>query len=241
MDHTDPTVRLRLIPTRTAVRIAWMLGFLMLAAWPASWSWAQEPATSAAPPAPATAEPPGSPWGLLEGLRAGLRQDGPLTARFEQTYIPAGFSDGDREQGHLSLWLPTCLRWNYDEGKSFLVCDDEVHQWNLDEPSGRIYEIDASQETGLDLLLVDTATLRERYVASSDRRPDGQPVIALALPPGQGDFRATIVLDSAGTRVTELSYRDSEGNQTRFTIDSYQALAHNALFSPPADLEWIRE
>jgi len=182
-----------------------------------------------------------SPWVLLEGLRAALESAGPLTARFVQTYTPAGFSSSDEEGGHLSIWLPRCLRWNYDEGKSFLVCGGEVHQWNEDEPGGRVYEIDPTRETGLDLLLVDVDTLRERYVASSQELPDGSKVIDLAVPPEQGEFRARIFLNPEGTRVSALEYVDSEGNRTRFALEGYQRLEHTALFNPPAGVEWTRE
>jgi len=181
-----------------------------------------------------------SPWQLLDNLRLSLHESGPLTARFVQTYIPAGFDTGDQEQGHLSLWLPACLRWSYDEGRSFLVCDGEVHQWNEGELAGRVFTIDPAEEAGLDLLLVDSGTLQERYVASSESTPDAQ-VIDLSMPPGKGSYHARITLNADATRVTAFEYVDSEGNRTSFTIEAFQALGHTALFRPPAGLEWTRE
>lgn len=181
-----------------------------------------------------------SPWQLLEGLREGLRTDGPVAARFVQTYIPAGFEQGDEEQGHLSLWLPSCLRWSYDEGRSFLVCDGEVHQWNEEEPAGRVFAIDPAEEAGLDLLLLEVSTLQERYVANSEQAENAS-VIDLSMPPGQGSYHARITLDSTGSRVTGFEYVDDEGNRTRFTIADYKSLGHTALFRPPVGLEWARE
>ncbi len=192
-------------------------------------------------PAPA---PAASPWELLEELRTDLEASGPITGRFVQTYVPAGFTEGDRESGHLSLWLPECLRWNYEEPqkKSFLLCNEEVYFWNDDDPGGRHYTIDPEEEPGLDLLLLGVGRLRERYVAASDRLADGTYEISLALPDaGAGEFSATIHLDPVARRVVGLEYIDAEGNLTRFEVSDYQALSHTALFQPPQDIEWTEE
>jgi len=193
----------------------------------------------AATPAAAT-----SPWELLEDLRGALQEDGPLTGKFEQTYIPAGFSDGDVEGGHLSLWLPRCLRWNYEEPqqKSFLLCDQEVWFWNEEDEGGRHYDIDPKEEPGLDLLMLGVSELRERYVADSEKLADGTFRISLAVPADVGgDFHATIHLDPVARRVVGLEYTDDEGNLTRFAMSDYQKLAHTALFQPPQDIEWTDE
>lgn len=191
--------------------------------------------------APATAS---SPWELLEELRSGLEEAGPTTARFVQTYVPAGFESGDEESGFLSLWMPRCLRWNYEEPepKNFLLCDDEVWAWNPQEDGGRHYVIDPEREPGLDLLLVDVERLRERYVASSDKQEDGTYVISLATPPDDPrSFAAEIRIDPVADRAHGLEYTDAEGNVTRFEIDDYQPLSHTALFNPPADVQWTEE
>lgn len=188
--------------------------------------------------APSTATADESPWQLLESMRTELRSSGPLTARFVQTYVPAGFDAGDQESGNLSLWLPTCLRWTYEEGRSFLVCDGTVHQWNEGEPAGRIFAVDPAEEAGLDLLLLDTATLRERYVASSQALAGGGWAIDLSMPPGQGSYRARVSLDAGATRVVAFEYVDDEGNRTTFTIDNYKSVGHTALFRPPVGLQW---
>lgn len=185
-----------------------------------------------------------SPWQLLESLRQSLEDQGPVTGKFQQTYIPAGFSSGDEESGHLSLWLPRCLRWNYEEPqrKSFLLCDEEVHFWNEDDPGGRRYQIQPQEEPGLDLLLVDVARLKERYTANSEKLTDGTYEVSLALPPQTpGRFSAKIHLDPVSHRVLGLEYTDDEGNLTRFTVGDYKKLAHTALFQPPADIEWTEE
>lgn len=184
-----------------------------------------------------------SPWELLEEVRNGLQAAGPTTARFDQTYVPAGFATGDTESGHLSIWLPDCLRWNYQEpqGKNFLVCQGEVYFWNDDEPGGRHYRIDPREEPGLDLLLLSVSTLRERYVAASEELADGSFEISLAMPPAaESRFSAKIRLLRASKRVIGLEYTDQEGNLTRFRIFDYQALHHTALFQPP-DVEWTEQ
>lgn len=196
--------------------------------------------------APAAADDPTefSPWVLLENLRDDLQRSGPMTSRFVQTYVPAGFTDGDTESGHLSMWLPDCLRWSYEQpqAKSFLVCAGEVYYWSQDEPGGRHYKIDARQEPGLDLLLVPVSTLRQRYVAASEKQGDGTYAISLATPPAaDGSFRAEIRLDRTRTRVTRLEYTDDEGNLTRFVLSQYERLSDTALFQPPDGVEWTEE
>jgi hypothetical protein len=185
-----------------------------------------------------------SPWELLVELRQNLKESGPLTGRFQQTYIPAGFSTGDSESGHLSLWLPRCLRWNYEEPqeKSFLLCEGEVHAWNPDESSGRRYRVNPEEEPGLDLLLMDVDRLRERYVADSEQLDDGTYRISLSLPPDvEGQWHARIHLEPVSRRIVGLEYTDGEGNLTRFEISAYETLEHTALFNPPQDIEWIDE
>ncbi len=197
----------------------------------------------AATPVLAT-ETENSPWVLLETLRSALQKSGPMTGRFTQTYVPAGFETGDRESGHLSIWLPDCLRWNYVEpqAKSFLVCQGEVYFWNEGEVAGRHYKIDPREEPGLDLLLVPVESLRERYVASSQKTKDGGFIISLALPETEaGSFSAEIRLDASRQRLVGLEYTDTEGNLTRFLISEYAQLSHTALFKPPTDIRWTKE
>ena len=193
--------------------------------------------------APATARAI-SPWELLENLREDLQRSGPITGRFEQTYIPAGFQQGDKESGHLSIWLPDCMRWNYEQpqAKSFLLCGDDVHFWNEDESGGRHYRIEPAEEPGLDLLLVEVARLKERYVASNEKLADGTYEIRLALPPDtERPFSAKIRLEPVSMRVVGMEYTDEEGNLTRFEISDYQTLHHTALFKPPQGIEWTEE
>jgi outer membrane lipoprotein-sorting protein len=191
-------------------------------------------------PTPAAAS---SPWQLLKDMRTSLHEAGPTTATFTQTYTPAGFSSGDEESGFFSLWLPRCLRWNYEEPdeKSFLLCEDEVWLWNIGEDSGRYKRIDPGQEPGLDLLLVDVARLQERYSASSEKLADGTFEISLSTTPEQGGLSAKINLDPTRNQVIAMEYRDKEGNLTRFEIGEYQPLSHTGLFRPPGDMQWIEE
>lgn len=185
-----------------------------------------------------------SPWTVLETLRENLQKAGPQTAAFEQTYIPAGFSTGDVERGRMSIWLPRCLRWSYEDPdeKNFLLCENDVHHWNAEENAGRRYQVDPKSEPGLDLLLVDVNTLRERYVAESTQREDGSFSIHLVQPQSsQQKFEATIEIDGEQAHVLGLEYTDTEGNRTHFSISGYEPLAHTALFQAPTGIEWTED
>ena len=79
-----------------------------------------------------------NPWDALESLRGGLRAQSPLQADFVQTYTPAGFTDGESEQGRVAISLPQCLRWDYAEPfpKSFTLGGETAWFWNPGEPKG---------------------------------------------------------------------------------------------------------
>lgn len=192
-----------------------------------------------------------SPWEVLAALRAGLVKAGPITARFEQTYVPAGFSTGDVEKGHFSVWLPDCLRWSYVEPqvKSFLLCKREAWAWNEEEEGGRHYQVEPEKEPGLDLLLLDLESLKQRYSAEGRQLDGGLYEILLTVgkekdpakagdQDGRREVTARVRIDRAVQRVVGLEYRDEDGNSSRFAISEYQSLGHTALFQPPRDIQW---
>ena len=198
-------------------------------------------AAAAAPIAQAT---PADPWALVQTLRSALADDAPLQAKFEQTFVPAGFSTGETERGTFSLALPDCLRWDYEEPypKSFLICGKDAYSWNRGELSGHYLEVAAKDEPGLDLLLLPTQELRRRYQASVKAGPSGAPEIQLTPLERAANtpVSATLQLDGAGKRLVGLSYADGEGNHTRFLMSDYHPLraADNTVFTPPAQIRW---
>ena len=180
------------------------------------------------------------PWKVLEGVRQSLVEAGPTGATFMQTYIPAGFSSGDKESGRLALALPDCLRWDYQDPypKSFLLCGGMAHSWNPQDKSGRRYRVDRRNEPGLDLLLLGVDDLKGRYTATS--RP-GQGGVEISLAPkGKVEELADAVLtvDPESQRLIAVSYHDREGNLTRFEIKDYRGIPRQGQFSPPTDIRW---
>jgi outer membrane lipoprotein-sorting protein len=182
-----------------------------------------------------------NPWHALETLRIELTAAGPLVADFTQTYVPAGFSSGEEESGRLAFSLPACLRWDYETpyGKTFLLCGEEVHFWNTGEASGRHYRISAQDEPGLDLLLLATDDLSLRYNAAGEATAEGLLEITL-LPVRQSGqvIEAKLVVETYAHRLMSLSYRDLEGNLTRFEISGYRPLQDDKIFTPPAGMGW---
>ena len=181
------------------------------------------------------------PWSLLKGVRASLVEAGPTGAKFTQTYIPAGFSSGEKEAGRIALSLPDCLRWDYDEPypKSFLLCGGVAHSWNPQDKSGRRYRVDRKNEPGLDLLLLGVDDLKGRYQATSRAADGGRIEIALSPKGKVAELTdATFIIDPASQRIVQISYHDREGNLTRFEIGGYQGLARQGQFSPPGEIKW---
>lgn len=179
-------------------------------------------------------------WQALEGVRASLAAAGPTGARFVQHYVPAGFSTGERENGTLSLALPDCLRWDYQQpyAKGYLLCGGVAHQWNPEDGTGQRFQIDRKNEPGLDLLLLSVGDLRSRYRATSRRGDGGVTVTLTPLRNLETLVEATLVVDPKTQRLVEVSYRDREGNRTRFEISGYHSLPRRGQFAPPKDVRW---
>ncbi len=187
------------------------------------------------------------PWTVLQGVRQSLVSAGPTGADFSQVYVPAGFTSGETETGGLSLDLPDCLRWDYQNPypKSFLLCGGMVYFWNPEDKTGRRYAVNRQTEPGLDLLLLGVEDLKGRYRASARTQPDGR--IAVTLAPKEGRpaagrseslADASFVVDPGRERLVEVAYHDREGNLTRFAITSYHGLPRSGQFSPPSGIRW---
>lgn len=209
---------------------------------------------------PSAGQPPAPDdvaWQTLAAVRDSLTAAGPTRASFTQTFIPAGFSTGDRETGTLALHLPDCLRWDYAEPypKAFLLCGSSAHLWNPEDGTGRRYAVDRETEPGLDLVLLGIEELKDRYRIDSDgpnegaeTTPDegdrGKELLSIHLTPlaETGPITgATLQVDRETNRLAGLSYTDDEGNLTRFEIEGYRSLEEAGVFSPPRDIDWTEE
>lgn len=190
---------------------------------------------------PAHAASAADPWESWKALRRDLVAAGDLAAPFTQSYVPAGFTEGDTERGRVTVGLPHCLRWDYSEPypKSYLLCDSRLHAWTAGEPQGQRMAVDPEEQPGLDLLLLPAEELSSRYSAKSAPAASGR--IAITLTPVKPEAAladATFELDSKSRRPTALSYRDREGNSTRFEFGAFAPVRDAAIFVPPPTIEW---
>lgn len=188
-------------------------------------------------------------WETLRAVRADLAEAGTLQATFTQTYVPAGFSSGEKESGKMALALPDCLRWDYLEPypKSFLLCGGNAWAWNPTDKTGRRYAVDRKTEPGLDLLLLGVDDLKTRYKATARTVAAGRTEISLAPKAKISPIQDAILIaegkGAAGDRrLVQVSYRDAEGNQTRFDLTDYREVPRRGTtFSPPAGIQWEDE
>lgn len=197
---------------------------------------------AAQPPSPGKTMPAEiDAWQALSELRLHLAASGSLVAGFQQSYLPAGFATGDEESGRIALALPDCLRWDYSEPypKSYLLCGSRLHTWVAGEPQGERLHVEARDEAGLDLLLLPVELLKTRYSAVA--RPETGGEIAVQLHPTAPDSRiaeARLLFAPSTQRPTALSYRDLDGNLTRFRFTTFELLDDDTLFTPPTTLIW---
>ena len=190
--------------------------------------------------APAAAAEAIDPWKLLTELRQRLASEGAVATDFVQTYLPSGFTTGERESGQLALAVPDCLRWDYEEPfpKGFLVCGDLAYQWTPGEPTGLRIRIEARQQVGLDLFLLPVAALQERYNATAESRDGAIEVELVPRSPALGLERAHLALDPGTLKPRWLAYSDLEANRTRFDFSAYRPLADREAFTPPGEIDW---
>jgi outer membrane lipoprotein-sorting protein len=211
-----------LAPRRTRLR-----RFLAPAALLASVAWG----------APAVAEE--DPWRLLAAVRERLAAE-PRIADFVQTYVPAGFSSGESESGTVAFDLPERVRWDYVEPypRSFLVAGVTVYAWSAGDEAGRRLALDSAEARHLDLLRLDAVQLAQRYVAERITAPtgDGVEVVLTPLASDSEIAEARIAVDPE-LAFTSLSYRDREGNATRFELSPTRRLDDTSRLVPPP-LEW---
>lgn len=187
---------------------------------------------------PATAD---DPWQRLASAREALAEGGAMVARFEQSFLPAGFSAGEEESGEVAMALPDCLRWDYTDPypKSYLICGDTVWSWNPGEAAGRKDRLDTDAAAGLDLLLLGIDRLRERYDATWVQGSPSRPRIELQPRSDDVPFReAALELDDATQHPTLLTWIDREGSRTSFRLGSFELLDDAARFVPPSGVEW---
>jgi len=184
---------------------------------------------------------PADPWAVLTGVRKSLVEAGPTVASFTQSYIPAGFSSGEKETGRLAMSLPDCLRWDYTDPypKSFLLCGGVVNTWNPEDKTGRRYRIDRKKEPGLDLLLLGVDELKGRYGATATTGAGGRIEVALKPLAKVAELTdAVLAVDPKTQRLVEVSYHDRQGNLTRFEIGDTKPLPQKGQFSPPEGIRW---
>jgi hypothetical protein len=197
------------------------------------------------PALPVAAENPApDPFQAIEDLRRGLAAKGPVAARFEQSFVPAGFSSGEVETGTLALELPRCLRWDYldPEAKSFLLCDLELYSWIPGESSGQLVPLEDAEQPGLDLLLLPRERLEALYHASWAAATEAQPAEIL-LEPKDPTHTAIASARLAFTVETgtldSLAWSDREGNRSRFLFSSWESCPKPCgVFVAPAELTW---
>ncbi|HXU34552.1 MAG TPA: outer membrane lipoprotein carrier protein LolA [Thermoanaerobaculia bacterium] len=212
---------------------------------------AQKPAPAREPKQIDTSDSAPSPdaWESLRAVRSDLAEAGTLQANFTQTYVPAGFTSGEKESGKLALALPDCLRWDYTDPypKSFLLCGGNAWVWNPQDKTGRRYAVDRKTEPGLDLLLLGVDDLKNRYKAAARPLDGGRTEISLSPKAKISPIKdAILVVEGKGAagdrRLVQVSYRDSEGNQTRFDLADYREIARKGTtFSPPTGIKWEDE
>lgn len=205
---------------------------------------------STAAPAQETGSPPiddagaeaDRAWAALTATRNALAH-APIALPFEQVFVPASFTAGDRETGVASFGLPECVRWDYldPDPRSYLLCADTVLTWNQGEDAGRRQRLDGEESGPFELWLAPLEDLRRSYRAELVAI-NGAHLSLSVQPSRDADFdSAEIIIDRETRLPVRFEYRDFEGNVTSFDFGDLELLdGGDSRFEAPS-IEWIEE
>ena len=97
-----------------------------------------------------------------------------------------------------------------------------------------------ADEPGIDLLRLQLDELRPRYEARIEKDSEGATDVVLSPKlPDSPISEARLSIDASSNLLRSISYRDLEGNVSRFEISGYRPLQVTAHFSPPEAIEWL--
>lgn len=181
-------------------------------------------------------------WQALTATRNALAH-APIALPFEQVFVPAGFTAGDREIGIASFGLPECVRWDYldPDPRSYLLCKDTVLTWNQGEDSGRRQRLDGEESGPFELWLAPLEDLQRSYRAEL-AAINGAHLSLSVQPYREADFDSAEIVVERETRLpVRFEYRDFEGNVTSFDFGDPELLdGGDSRFEVP-EIEWIEE
>ena len=147
------------------------------------------------------------------------------TAKFTQTYTPAGFTNAKKESGEIWIQNPQSLRFEYKapEKKTFTYDGREGRLYVPQDQQLTIQKISDEQREKLPiLLLTDPERFSREYTIASEAGSNEADHLLLtprAPRPELAWLRLAIAKD--GT-VPTLSYEDSSGNRTEFRFESWR-------------------
>jgi outer membrane lipoprotein carrier protein len=146
------------------------------------------------------------------------------TAKFVQTYTPAGFTNAKRESGEIWIQSPQRLRFEYTlpEKKVFTFDGQEGRLYVPDDQQLTVQRFSERERDKLPILLLTDPEKFSREYAIATEAADGADRLLLnprSPRPELAWFRLTIEKD--GT-VPALSYEDSSGNRTEFRFDAWR-------------------
>lgn len=163
-------------------------------------------------------------------------------AQFTHTFRLHGSEQEIVESGVVTFGDLPQMRWNYESPEAKVFVFDGRTSW-LYVPADRqvsIHELTDSERSSLPFLLLENeqAAKRDFVITSAKRR--GEIVLSLS-PRGQAQIRdLELSLDPGTKRIRSISYRDLEGNFTRFAFERFRKVSHDAgqfRFEAPAGVE----
>ena len=154
-------------------------------------------------------------------------QDGKAhRASFVQTFTPAGFSKGRRENGEIVVQAPENLRFDYESPKKTFTFDGKVARFY--SPAERQMTVRALSEEDraqLPLVFLETAgELRKRNTLDLEEGPEGASILVTPKDASSEVSWIRLALSPDGSPAA-LSFQSSAGDRTEFRFQGFRTEA----------------
>ncbi len=176
------------------------------------------------------------PAAVLSSVRKAYTASPSFTARFVQTYVPAGFAPASPEAGRVTMAAPDRIRFDYDgkEGKLFTFDGTDARQYVAADRQLIVRTLTPDEKQRLPLLFFESPeALLRRFTASAAPGENGVTIVTLTPLSGGEPAKLELAVAPSG-EVTQLAVTDLAGNRTTFTFTGLAAAGRRpaAEFAP---------
>jgi outer membrane lipoprotein-sorting protein len=160
------------------------------------------------------------PAAVLSSVRRAYTASPSFTARFVQSYVPAGFAPASPETGSVTMAAPDRIRFDYDgkEGKLFTFDGTAARQYVAADRQLVVRTLTPDEKERLPLIFFESPeALLRRFTASAVAVESGLTEVTLTPRSGGEPAKLELAVAASG-EVRRLVITDLAGNRTTFAF-----------------------